>query len=59
MNETKINELEYVANNLILDWYIDADGVLLRSVDAVVDILNARFNKSIRPQDIISWNFSS
>ena len=58
MNETKINELEYVANNLILDWYIDADGVLLRSVDAVVDILNARFNKSVLPQDITNWNFS-
>ena len=57
-NIITIDELEYVANKLALGWFLDADGVLLRSVDSVVEILNSRFNKSVLPQDITSWNFS-
>lgn len=40
--------------------FLDADDVLLRSTEAVVDILNKR-NKNLnaKPEDVVEWNYTS
>ena len=40
--------------------FLDADDVLLRSTEAVVDILNKRnVNLNAKPEDVVEWNYTS
>jgi len=38
--------------------FLDCDGVIIKSVKAMCELLNERYNKNINPVDILSWNFS-
>ena len=38
--------------------YLDIDGVVFHSVEAIVKILNRRYYTDVNPRDITSWNFS-
>lgn len=37
--------------------FLDFDGVLTHSVEAIVEILNERKCTNYKPQDVLSWNF--
>ena len=37
--------------------YIDVDGVIWHSYQAVCDVMNKRFNTNVNGNDILSWNF--
>lgn len=37
--------------------YIDVDGVIWHSCQAVCDVMNKRFNTNVNGNDILSWNF--
>ena len=38
--------------------YIDFDDTITASVDNVVRIINKRYNRNVKPQDIGKWDFS-
>ena len=38
--------------------YIDFDDTITSSVDNVVRIINKRYNRNVKPQDIGKWDFS-
>lgn len=55
MKEITINDIEKLNPS---KYYIDIDGVVFHSVEAMVHLLNKKFNKNVKPQEIISWNFT-
>ena len=42
----------------MLKWYIDFDEVLVNSIEAVLFILNNRYNKNVKSSEILRWDFS-
>jgi 5'' nucleotidase, deoxy (Pyrimidine), cytosolic type C protein (NT5C). len=38
-------------------YFIDIDGVIFHSVEAMVKILNRKFNMNLKSQNVTSWNF--
>lgn len=54
MKEITTNILE----NLDIDKiFLDIDGCIFHSVEAMCKILNKKFNMNVQPQQITSWNF--
>ena len=38
--------------------FLDYDGVITKSVEASVELLNDKYNTNIKPEQVKSWNFS-
>ena len=48
--------------NLITDYniskiYLDADGVILQSIQASVQLLDEMYGIKLKPEDVVNWNF--
>ena len=55
-----IKELEDLINNNEFKYiFLDVDGVIFHSVEAMVKLLNKRHNINVNPKNITSWNFSN
>jgi len=39
--------------------FLDVDGVVFHSIEAIVKILNKEYNMNVDPRDVLSWNFSN
>ena len=52
---SKIDEFIYKYN--ISQIFLDADGVILASCDAIIQILNERYGGNFDGSDVTSWNF--
>lgn len=39
-------------------YYLDFDGCLTHSLEAMVRLLNDKYNMNVQPQEITSWNFA-
>ena len=48
---------EYIKERRINKIFLDIDGVVLHSCEAMAKILNKVYNKNVSGQDILSWNF--
>lgn len=56
--EVEVKNIEdFIIKNDIKKIFLDWDGVITHSVEAMVNILNRRHHTKINPQDVISWNF--
>lgn len=58
MSYIEINEI----NNIIDHYnpskiYLDADGVLLQSIKAMVELIKDKHNLDLKPHEVIDWNF--
>ena len=52
---SKIDEFIYKYN--ISQIFLDADGVIFASCDAIIQILNERYGGSFKGSDVTSWDF--
>lgn len=39
-------------------YYLDFDGCITHSLEAMVNLLNKKYNMNVQPQEITSWNFA-
>ena len=57
----KLNEIDdidkYIKEHNIDKIFLDIDGVVLHSCEAMAKILNRIYNKNVSGEDILSWNF--
>lgn len=51
------NIYEFIKENNVTKIFLDIDGVVLHSCQAIVDILNMYNNTNFTGQDVTSWNF--
>ena len=56
--DISIKEIERLAKNNNLRFYLDIDGVLWNSVEVCTQILDKKFNTTTDPRNVSSWNFS-
>lgn len=56
--ETNIEVIKRICNNPTIKYiYLDFDGVITHSCQAIVDILNLRNKTNYKGSDVFSWNF--
>jgi uncharacterized HAD superfamily protein len=48
---------DFIKENNITRLFLDIDGVIFASCDAIVEILNERYKTNFQGSDICSWNF--
>lgn len=48
---------EFIENNNITKIFVDIDGVIFHSCQAMIDILNERYGGHFDGSDVTSWNF--
>ena len=53
-----VSELELIIDKLDIDKiYLDADGVILQSIQTCVRLINDKYGLKLEPQDVTNWNF--
>ncbi len=52
-----INIHKFIKKNNPNRIYLDVDGVIWHSCQAVCDVINKRFNTNVQGNEILSWNF--
>lgn len=60
MNTNVINNIEnFISKNKIDKIFLDVDGVLLHSCQAICDILNEMQGTDFKGEEVLSWNFKN
>ena len=57
LSNNVINIHKFIKKNNPNKIYLDVDGVIFHSCQAICDILNGIYNTNVQGNDILSWNF--